>query len=182
MFKKVYGIILVLTMSMLLLLCSCVDEENDLAAELSPSDKNVVNLVSNTYKESELQKMIEFSGSIRELDAQYPIECLRKDGNSYRAAYLGDNCVAMLWFDDSGNKILGNIYRITCLKSDLVELMKNQSLEDVKAIDPEGDYMFLYTGSNNTPRASYHYTKDGYLFTVEYSESNVITSIKEELI
>ena len=50
------------------------------------------------------------------------------------------------------------------------------------AIDPNGEYLFLYTGRNDTPKVSSHYTKDGYLITIEYDVSNVIISINEELI
>ena len=67
-------------------------------------------------------------------------------------------------------------------KSDFDKLVKGQSLDEVRAIDPNGEYLFLYTGRNDAPKVSSHYTKDGYLITIEYDVSNVITSINEELI
>ncbi len=73
-------------------------------------------------------------------------------------SYLGVEKVAILVFDDSGNKLLGNIYRARQLKFNLGELKKGQSLEAIQTIDPQGEYLFLYTGRNNTPKLSSHCT------------------------
>ena len=100
----------------------------------------------------------------------------------YRVSYLGHGSIAVFLFDSSGNKIWGNTYSTQLLKSDFDGLVKGQSLDEVKAIDPNGEYLFLYTGRNDTPKVSSHYTKDGYLITIEYDVSNVIISINEELI
>ncbi len=55
-------------------------------------------------------------------------------------------------------------------------------LEEVRAIDPDGEYLFLYTGRNDVPKVSSHYTKDGYLITIEYDESNAVVSVEQELV
>ena len=150
--------------------------------EISPSDKSIVDLASKVYVETELLELTKFNGSLNELNIKYPIECMRKDNEMYRVSYLGDVSIAILLFDSSGNKILGNIYSTQLLKSDFDGLIEGQLLADVRAIDPNGEYLFLYTGRNDTPKTSSHYTKDGYLITFEYDVSNVIISIKIELI
>ena len=150
--------------------------------EISPSDKSLVTLASRIYDEQQLSELVEFNGTITELDDIYPIECLRKNGNIYRVSYLGDGSIVVLLFDASGNKVLGNIHSIQRLKSDFDELVKGQSLEQVRAIDPDGEYFFLYTGRNDTPKFSSHYTQDGYLITIKYNETNTIVSVSEELI
>ena len=66
--------------------------------------------------------------------------------------------------------------------ADFDALEEGQSLESVQGIDPNGKYLFLYTGRNDVPRRSLHFTKEGYLITIEYNDSNVITSKKMELI
>lgn len=154
----------------------------DSSIEISPPDKSIVELVSKKYDETELLEISEFDGSLNGLSIKYPIECLRRDNGMYRASYLGNGSVAILVYDSSGNKILGNIYSMQLLKTDFNGLKKGQSLDEVIAIDPDGVYLFLYTGRNDIPRKSSHYTKDGYLITVEYDVSNVIISINEELI
>ena len=156
-------------------------KENDLKIEISPSDKSLIDLSSVTYDEAQLLEIVQYNGSINELDAQYPIECLRWDDKVYRVSYLGDESVAVVLFDDLGNKLLGNIYSINRVKSDFEELEKGQTLADVRKVDPDGEYLFLFTGSNETPKVSSHYTKDGYLITIEYDNSNAIINITKEL-
>lgn len=207
-FKRSFALICII-MS-LLLLCSCTKEESDLEIEMfpsdknlidleietsppdkslidleietSPSDKSIIDLASKIYDEPELLELAKFNGSIDELNAQYPIECLREDNSTYRAAYLGNESIAVLLFDNYGNKLLGRVYSIQLLKSDFDSLKEGQSLEEARIIDPNGEYLFLYTGRNDTPKVSSHYTKDGYLITIEYDASNAIISINKNLI
>ena len=150
--------------------------------EISQPDKSLADLASKTYDETDLSELAEFNGLLNELNTKYPIECLRKDNGVYRVSYLDDERIAVLLFDSSGNKILGNTYRTQLLKSDFNGLAKGQSLDAVRAIDPNGEYLFLYTGRNDTPKESLHYTKDGYLITIQYDASCSIISINEELI
>ena len=100
----------------------------------------------------------------------------------YRVSYLGETSVAVIVFDSNGEYILGGVYRNLCQRSDFQDLAIGQPLDRVRTIDPEGDYTFLYTGRNDTPRVSNHYTKDGYLITIEYDTNNTVISINEELI
>lgn len=167
---------------MLLVICSCTKGRSDLNIEISPPDKSLVDLASKIYEKTELLELMNFSGSLNELNIQYPIECLREDNGMYRVSYLGDESVVIFLFDGSGNKLFGCAYSTQLLKSDFDKLLKGQSLDRVRAIDPNGEYLFLYTGRNDTPKVSSHYTKDGYWVTIEYDDSNVITSINEELI
>jgi len=167
---------------MLLLLCSCTKGEIGLEIETSSPDKTLINLASKIYTDSELSDIVKFSGTIDELNAKYPIECLRKNKNTYRVSYLGNGSVALITFDNAKNKIIGKVYNALQLKSDFSDLKNGQSLEKVKKIDPNGDFTFLYTGRNDTPKISTHCTKDGYLITIKYDISNTIICIKEELI
>ena len=166
----------------LLAICSCTKGGSDLNIEISPPDKSLVDLASKIYDETELLELTKFNGSLNELNIKYPIECLREDNGIYRVSYLGDGSIAIFLFDGSGNRVVGSTYSTQLLKSDFDGLVKGRSLDEVRAIDPNGEYLFLYTGRNDTPKVSSHYTKDGYLITIEYDVSNVIISINEELI
>lgn len=167
---------------LLCMLCSCTEGGNDLKVEVSSSNKSLIELATRIYDETELSEIVKFNGSIDELNAQYPIECLRNIGNTYRVSYLGNNSVAIVLFNVSGERLYGNIYSIQQMKSDFSGLVKGQSLEKVKEIDPNGEYLFLYTGRNDTPKISSHYTKDGYLISIEYDAFNTIVNIDSELI
>lgn len=177
---KYYSLISVIVM--ILVICSCAKGESDLNIEISPPDKSLVDLASKTYNETELLELTKCNGSLNELNIKYPIECLREDNGMYRVSYLGNESIAIFLFDGSGNRFFGSTYFTQLLKSDFDGLVKGQSLNEVRAIDPNGEYLFLYTGRNDTPKISSHYTKDGYLITIEYDVSNSIISINNELI
>ena len=183
-FEKSYSLIatLIAIIVLLFMICSCAKGGSNLKIEISPPDKSLINLASKVYDEQQLLELAKFHGLLNELNAKYPIECLREDSGTYRASYLGDESIAVILFDDSGTKLLGNIYSVQLSKSDFDGLTKGQSIEEVKTIDPNGEYLFLYTGRNDTPKVSSHYTKDGYLITIEYDDFNTIISINEELI
>ena len=64
----------------------------------------------------------------------------------------------------------------------LISLTKDHSLDEVMQIDPYGEYLFLYTGRNDLPRESFHYTKDGYIVCLEYDLENQICKITKFLL
>lgn len=167
---------------MMLALCFYGKGEMNLNIEISMPDENLVALASKEYNEAEMSKIVGFEGSLIELNAKYPVECLRENDGIYRASYLGDECVAILLFDSSGNKIMGNIYCAQLFKSDFGEMLKGKSLDEVRMLDPNGEYLFLYTGRNDTPKVSSHCTKDGYLIVIKYDFLNTVIDISETLI
>ena len=172
----------VCVVALLLLLCACGTQESPFGIAISPSNKSLIELSSMVYDSSQLEEIRDFKGTIFELNSQYPIECFRMDDFLYWACYLGDESVSVIRFDKDGNALRGNIYSMQCLRSDFEGLEKGQFVEDVKQIDPNGAYWFLYTGSNAGPSESYHYTKDGYLITIEYNIFSKIIDIRETLI
>ena len=164
------------------MICSFSKGEGNLKIEISPPGKSLIDLASRVYDEDQLLRLAKFDGSLNELNAEYPIECLRENKDTYRVSYLGNESIAVILFDASGNKLWGNIYSTQLSKADFEGLTKGQLIEEVKIIDPHGEYLFLFSGRNDTPKASTHYTKDGYLITIEYDVLNTIISINEELI
>ena len=178
--KRLFTLISVILM--LLASCSCSKGGGNLRIKMSPSDKSLVDLASERYDKTQLSEIVKFQGPMNEMNAKFPIECLRKKNSIYRVSYLGDGNIAVLLFDDSGNRVSGNIYSTPLLKSNFDNLKKGQLLDEVRVIDPGGEYLFLYTGRNDIPRMSSHYTKDGYLITIEYDASDKIRNIHEELI
>lgn len=149
---------------------------------LSPPDISIMDLAACIYYDSVLSEIAQFEGPMAELNTKHPIECIREVNDFYRISYLGDSKIAVLIFDKSGNKLMGGIHNLHLLRDDFEGLREGQSLNEVKSIDPDGEYLFLYTGRNDAPRVSSHYTQDGYLITIEYDDTNVIIGINIELI
>ncbi len=177
-YLKILGILIVL----ICLLCSCVEGESNIEIKVADSNITLIDLVTVTYSKDELIDITQFNGNMYELNTKFPIECIRNSNNNYRVSYLGDHTVAIITFDNLGNKIAGTVYSMQLSKSDFSSLTNGCSLNDVQKIDPFGEYLFLYTGRNDVPRCSTHYTTDGYLISIMYDDNNIINDIKYELI
>lgn len=173
---------LLVAIIILFLFCSCTRGGINLAMELSPNDKNLKELSTKIYSESELLDIVALEGSIQELNKKYPIECVREISAGYRVSYIGETNLAVIIFDVSGQKMMGNIYKISKSKEYFDNLSNGNSLESVQRIDPNGNYLFLYSGRNDIPRQSIHYTSDGYMITIDYDEQNNISDISSEFI
>lgn len=185
MLKKLFSLAFILLA--LFVVYSCTEGGNSLIIKISPSDKSLIELVSETYDETQLMDIVSFDGSLNDLNTKYPIECLRDyNGMYYRVAYLGNDSIAILTFDRSYNKLFGRIYSASLSKTDFDKLTKGMSLDEVRSIDTNGEYLFLYTGRNDL-NESFHCTKDGYFYAIEYvydesMKSWIVSEIKIELI
>lgn len=186
-----YKIAKIVIAMLLCLLCSCATERDnsidhssskEYCMIVSSEEKTLMDLATTTYSGVELLDIINYNGSMDELDSMYPMECVRSINNGYRVSYVGDDSVATIVFDKSGNKISGKVYTLEHTKNKFDTLTKGHSLDDVKKISPYGEYLFLYTGRNDSPRLSSHFTRDGYLITVEYDEKHQIINVSSELI
>lgn len=171
-----------LSVLLLCVLSSCGKGESNLKEKICSPDKNINELVSRKYSNSQLLTIAQLEVTMEGLDKQYPIECLKEIENFYRVSYLGNDSVSVIYFDSSENKLFGRVYGLYLEKDDFIGLTAGQSLESVQKIDPHGEYLFLYTGSDNAPRVSTHYTKDGYIITVNYDDENTISSVTTDLI
>ena len=178
--KKIVQCLLITMMTCFL--CSCSKGDGNLNIELSPKDRSLFDIASDIYDESELSEIVKFYGSINELNEKFPIECLREDQGVLRVSYRGEDNIAVILFDTSGNYVLGRIHRVERESADFDGVGLGESLQKIREIDPSGEYLFLFTGRNDTPKVSSHYTKDGYFITLEYDTSNKIISIKKQLI
>lgn len=186
----------IFVLSVFLIICaifpSCINERHhdgtmnyirniDNALEKS-SNKNILELSSNCYSEGQLAEIIQFNGTIGEYNDNFPIDCIRRDFYGFRVAYYGNIGIAIVRFNDLGEKLTGEIVSTKKCKNDFSQLSYGDELQIVRTIDPEGQYLFLETGRNDYPKVSTHYTSDGYLITIEYDELHLITNITEELI
>lgn len=166
---------------LLLVTSACGKEDNKMNIEIS-SSQTIIELTTKLYSNSELLKIIDYDGSINELNKEYPIECIRKIGNNYRISYQGNDCFAIIFYNNLNDKISSDIYKTLLTKDDFEKLDIGQSLNNVQNLDPNGKYLFLFTGRNDTPRVSTHCTNDGYFITIEYSKDNIILNKTIDLV
>lgn len=140
------------------------------------------------YTDAELSEISEFSGTKEDILSQYPTDYIQTipieniDNasdvqDSYQVIYRGETKILLYLFDASGNKISSQFYNTQLAKKSFDSLSQGQTLSDVQIIDPNGEYLFLYTGRNDLPRVSSHYTTDGFIIIISYDNNNIITSI-----
>lgn len=165
----------------ILFLCSCEKGEN-MKLSVSDPQANIISLITEIYSDEQLDEIKMTNNDINQLNAEYPIQCLRKVDSHYQAVYRGNQKILIVVFDLSGIKILSKIYNISVIASDFNALSIGQSICEVQKIDPKGDFTFLYTGRNNAPQISYHYTSDGYIIQITYNDENDIIDIDKDLI
>lgn len=173
--KHWIAMIMILTV----LLCACVTPKN-VDVKPSPDEFNIMDSATQQYTYDELVSIANYTGGIDQYASTYPMECIRQKGVTYRLAYRGESHVAVIYFDATGTKTLGRVYTASTPVSELNSVMR-KTLEDVREIDPNGDYIFLYTGRNDD-RTSIHYTSDGFVVRITYDEKHVVVDIETELI
>ena len=159
------------------------EEEPSIGFETSPSDKTIIDLSTQVYNDEQLSEIREYEGPIEKLDEKYPVECIRElpDG-AYRVSYLGEERVVSVWFDKYGDTSYSKSFGAKLSKSDFTGLNQGMSFDEVRELDPDGDYPFLYVERTLPQNISYHYTKDGYLITVYYDDALTITEVTVGLI
>ena len=178
---KCLGLFFFTIMVLLFFLISCSGGNVNMNFSPSPSTKSVLELITQTYIRPQLEEIAQYSGNLNELNDSYPIECLRKKGDTYRVSFWGEDSLAILIFDSEGNKSFGKVYTQSPVAAEFNAVLPGKTVEDVKLIDPEGEYLFLYTGRNDYPYST-HYTRDGYFVIVEYDSTNTVIAITKELI
>lgn len=165
---------------LIVLLTSCVSNDV-LGVPLSPNNINIAELVTKKYSDDELNSIADFEGTVSDLNHIYPVECFRKFMDGYRSVYCGNKKICILTFDVKGTKKYGGVYDCSKTKADFNGVFLGQSIDSVKVIDPKGDYIFLYTGSEGS-KISTHFTKDGYMIMIHYDDSLTVVKIECELI
>lgn len=166
---------------MVLTLCSCEKGDN-MSLTISDPNENIINLITEIYADEQIDKIKTNNNDINQLNAEYPIQCLRKNDSHYQVVYRGNQKILIVVFDLNGDKILSEIYNISEISSAFDVLSVGHNLCEVQKIDPLGDYTFLYTGRSDSPRISYHYTSDGYIIQITYDDENDIITIEKCLI
>lgn len=137
-------------------------------------------LAKSPYTDEQLLEIAGFTGSIKEITNSYKTNYIKKTANVHFVVFRGESKILLLTFDSSGNKVLESFHNMTVAKSAFDMISVGSKLSDVQMIDPEGEYLFLYTGRNDVPKVSTHYTTDGFLVSITYDVDNTVLKIESE--
>lgn len=164
------------------LFCSCSKPEGNLEIEISSENKTTFELSSKVYSNTELSEIISFKGNIKDFCKIHTIDCVRSVDLGYRISFVGNQSIGIIIFNKNGDRIFSGIYELMPKNSSYETLKLSKTLGEVQKADPNGVYSFLYTGRNDIPKTSEHYSSDGYLTSIEYDNENNVVSIAKELI
>lgn len=149
--------------------------------KVSDENVNILDVVTTKYDDATLDEIVSFTGTMNQLNEKYAVEFCKIYGDFNRVAYLGDGRICFICFDKDGAEQFSSCYSFTNTNSYYDDLKIGDSLDDVMKMDPDADYLFLYSGVG-APRVSCHYTIDGYVVSISYDSNNIITDITIELI
>ena len=178
--KIVVSALLLLTL--LFSLVGCVKEPKKMDISFSPAHQTIWELSTKEYTDSELESIASFRGTYDKLDEAFPVACVRQSANQMgRVAYLGKQKVVVIPFENDGTLLLGHIFTTESELETFLTLRMGDNLTSVRAMDPQGNYPFLYTGTDN-PKISTHCTTDGYYISITYDDAHTIVGITIEWI
>lgn len=172
--------------------------------ELPASDANINDIITHEYSDRQLEhirKLISYvltyqdmgeyivpilerapdgyeytAWNIQQLNANFPIECIRKeeldDGElRYAVYYRSTSWLLELEFLEDGSFVHAEFYDVRN-KSEFDNICVGDRFEDVKSIDPGGNYTYYhnyyYLVVSPPPRTSSHYLAEGYMLEIKY--------------
>ena len=169
-------------------LCGCQQNEKGFPVPVSPAEVSAFELNGEGYADTQLGEIYDCmaeDNSIDKLNKKFEIKCLRKNDDGYHIVYTGVKRVLVLSFDSTGSWTdtdkLACIYTLTSSRAAFDKLSVGDSIELVKAADPECRFAFLMSGLGE-PRCSDHYTEDGYHTHIEYNSDLNISDIYYDVI
>ena len=168
-------------------LCGCSKTEKGFPIAVSPIERSFYELCATKYKDTDLEqiyKLMTDKNDMEKLNKQYPVECLRKDGDGYHIIYVGAKKILVLRFDSNAEwqemSKLDSIYYVTKSRGYFDDLAVGDPITKVQTVDPTCFFEFLLEGSD-APKISDHYTEDGYHTHITYDDDLNIATISYDV-
>ena len=177
--EKMKAGLLSIILSVSIILSSCISGEEEMGITISPEDKTIIQLAKTRYSNDDLEEIAAFEGLLEEYNERYPIQCIRDKETFYRVTYLGDDSIASILFEKTGEKIIGGVIQQNQTRAVFQNVQKGLSVGDIFSLDPRGNYVILETGRGE-PRISIHNTEDGFVVLINYDTSGMVESIMIE--
>ncbi len=192
-----YIFLIVLTL-LIILFCGCDKSTKNTKVDIyeSEMDKKILSMINNEvnaddviwtiYSPDDLMNMPYYVNEVLE---KMPPECVRlsEDGKYAYFVYKSDDGqYAFCFYSFENNEIdpfslfyLGQ--RVALSDFDSLNIGKN-TFDDVKSIDPYGEYGMFELGMVNIEKYTTHYTSDGYKVKVHCNKNGVISKIEKKKI
>ena len=120
--------------------------------------------------------------TIDQLESACDVRYLDKDADTKTVIVPGDSQVLILNYDEDGTLQSGSVHTMSRESADFDRISEGESIRTVMEIDPDGDYSYLFSGRNDIPKVSYHYTPDGYCIQITYDSNNEILEMVKTML
>ena len=138
-------------------------------SEMFPMDK------VETYTQEQLEAIVQLDCSMDELQKQCPTNYVYKIHKECRFLYFGKDSVGVIRYID-GRLRESKIYGCSNIKKTFEEIQIGTSFKEIRTMDPNGDYWFLYLERRDFAKSSYHFTSDRYVVRIDYDNATACVS------
>lgn len=161
-----------------------LSQEQESALPICSATDNCIDCVKQTVSYDALFELLKAEPTLEELNVSISLEFVRKLDTSYRAVMKTDQGWHQVFFNQDGTFAesvkMGELKSV--LKDDLLKIPFGMPVKQVQEIDPDGNYNFMFSSWSGYPKRSYHYTSDGYVFSIYYNDAFEVIDISFSLI
>lgn len=166
------------------ILCACSASGEVLHVVKIDESENSLQFVSPEVDSEILFKLLSMRPSIDELNSAIPLSFIKTTETGYTTIFQTEKGMVLVSFDAQQVYSHAQILRIAqgISEKEMDNIAIGSHLEDVMLIDPDGEYLFLYTSSSDVPLISQHLLENGVQYTFFYDEEFHIISIKRSIL
>ena len=162
-----FGIVLIICLYILI---------NNIGQVFKEKEMPISNHEIQSFSPDLLQSIESSVCNLEDLETEYL--CTKKIESAHLTTlmYFGDIYALEIQFNQSGERI-NTWHRSYCENEQLIDCIDvGMDLDTIMTMDPRGDYSFLYTGRNDTPRISVHCFKNLSVLLVRYDSNYRVVS------
>ena len=169
----------VILIAVMLCFNSCAND-NKQTLDIVESDVSSLGLIKNEYKYSSVSKFLDKKPSIDQLNKKYKNGFYKRLSNLYYTVIGTEEGPIIVYFDTDMS--FNNWEKISFSEDSACESLKNvnkgSSVEEVRKLDPNGSYPFLYSSWTEYPKVSYHIFENGMVYLIHYDSSSKVLGIE----
>lgn len=176
MIKQKINIIFLGVIITILLLSACGSRKGE--TTMVNKDELNLNDVKVEVSYDLLLETLQKYSTLNEINNTIPMKNIKECNSIYRNAIKTDKGWFFILFDNNEAFIDLKRINISNLNSKKYAILTiGMPLNQVKQIDPSGDYTFCLASWSNYPQKSYHYSSDGYEIVISYNENYIIENV-----
>lgn len=156
-----------------------VCNEKRTCPKLTDSNISCMDIVKNIVPYDRLAGALYNKFALKAFNRRIPVECLKKTNDKYYTVIKTEEGWVIVFFDSKQKLMYSQDVSISANtnKEKMNTLKEGMLLDEVKSIDPDGDYSFTHSNWLDFTQMSYHYLPDGNTYVISYDDDFCIKHI-----